>query len=295
MKTTLKLFSLCIMFLAFVGCSDDDEDPLTEFTVTAITPDSGTVGTEITITGTNFPTNASDVNLTFGGAAATISSISSTQIVTMVPNGATSGDVSIAANGFTKSTPTSFTVLSELISSTFSNLHAPQTGGFGQGEIGGPFTKFSFETGDVTESETDWDIAFRGLLIAVNGGASTGSNDEPARNGDAAASVQTGIFSEIISADGLTFEQDADGAFAIPAGSGNGWYNYNGATMVVTAIPGRVLVFKTHDGKYAKVEILSYYKDAPAEITPEIANSDFRYYTFNYVYNPNEGETSLAN
>lgn len=295
MKTTLKLFSLCFMFLAFVGCSDDDEDPITEFTVTAITPESGTVGTEITITGTNFPSDASAVNLTFGGVAATITSISSTQIVTTVPNGATSGDVSIVANGFTKTTPTAFTVLSDLVSSTFSNLHAPQTGGFGQGEIGGPFTKFSFETGDVTDSETEWDIAFRGLRIAVNGGASTGSNDEPTRNGDAAATVETGIFSEIVSADGLEFEQDADGAFAIPAGSGNGWYDYNGATNVVTAIPGRVLVFKTHDGKYAKVEILSYYKDAPAEITPEIANSDFRYYTFNYVYNPNEGETSLAN
>ncbi len=294
MKTTLKLFTLLVMLVAFVGCSDDDSDPLTAFNVTAITPSSGTVGTEITITGSDFPSDATAINLTFGGVAATISSATSTQIVTEVPAGATSGEVSIVANGFTKTTPTTFTVLSESVSNTFSNLHAPQSGGFGQGEIGGPFTKFSFETGDVTDSETDWDIAFRGLRIAVNGGVSTGTNDEPARNGEAAASIQNGIFTEIISADGLDFTQDADGAFAITAGSGNSWYDYNGMTQVVSAIPGRVLVFKTHDGKYAKVEILSYYKDAPAEVTPEIAQNDFRYYTFKYVYNPNEGETSLA-
>lgn len=294
MKTALKLFSLLFMLVAFIGCSDDDDAPLTEFAVTAITPASGSVGTEITITGTDFPTEVSAVNLTFGGVAATISSLTSTRIVTTVPTGATTGEVSIVANGFTKAAPTSFSVISDLVSNTFSNLHAPQTGGFGQGEIGGPFTKFSFETGDVTDSETDWDIAFRGLRTVVNGGAPTGSNDEPVRNGNAAASIQTGIFDEIISADGLDFTQDAEGAFAIVAGSGNSWYDYNGMTQVVSAIPGRVLVFKTHDGKYAKVEILSYYKDAPSEITSEIAQNDFRYYTFKYVYNPNEGETSLA-
>ncbi|BFP42317.1 hypothetical protein FGF1_31620 [Flavobacteriaceae bacterium GF1] len=294
MKTTLKLFSLFFMLFAFVACSDDDDAP-TEFAITAISPESGTVGTEITITGTGFPSDASEINLTFGGVAATIGSLSSTRIVTTVPAGATSGQVNIVANGVTQTTPSSFTVLAELVSGTTENLHAPQTGGFGQGEIGGPFTKFSFETGAVTDSETDWDIAFRGLRIAVNGGVATGSNDEPERNGNGGASVEIGTFTDITTAEGLTFAQDADGTFAIPAGSDVGWYNYNGQTRVVTPIPGRVLVIRTHDGKYAKIEILSYYKDAPTEITPQIANEDFRYYTFTYVYNPNEGGTSLAN
>ncbi len=292
MKTTLKLFSLCFMFLAFVGCSDDDEDPITEFTVTAITPESGTVGTEITITGTNFPSDASAVNLTFGGVAATITSISSTQIVTAVPNGATSGDISIVANGFTKSGPSTFTVLSELVSGRMENLEAPQTGGQGE-PVGGPFTKFSFETGEVTDSEVDWDIAFRGTTIAINGGTVTGTADEPARNGNAGAAIQNGTFADVTSADGLTFAQDADAAFAIPTGSDNGWYNYNPATFIVSPIPGKILVFRTHDGKYAKVEILSYYRDAPAQ--PDPFADESRVFTFNYVYNPNEGETSLTN
>ncbi|PIB27538.1 hypothetical protein BFP75_00440 [Maribacter sp. 4G9] len=181
-------------------------------------------------------------------------------------------------------------MLSNLISETVSNLEAPQTGGQGQ-PIGGMFKKFSFETGAVSDSETDWDIAFRGTTIAVNGGTATGTNEEPARNGDGGATIQNGVFSDITSADGLSFDQDAAGSFAVPAGSGEGWYNYNPATFTVTPIPGRILVFRTHDGKYAKVEIISYYRDAPAE--PDAFSDESRVYTFNYVYNPNEGETAL--
>ncbi|MEK6152968.1 HmuY family protein [Flavobacteriaceae bacterium 3-367] len=175
-------------------------------------------------------------------------------------------------------------------SRTANNIPAPQTGEQGE-PAGGPFTKFSFATGAVTSSETDWDIAFRGTIIAVNGGAVTGTNDEPARNGNAAAFLATGTFASITNADGLSFIQDADGAFAVPTGSDNGWYNYNFMTNVVSPIPGRILMVRTFDGKYAKVEFLSYYKDAPA--APDGSVDEARYYTFNYIYNPNAGETSL--
>lgn len=170
-----------------------------------------------------------------------------------------------------------------------SNLHAPQTGGQGQ-PVGGDFTKFDFETGAVTTSDTDWDIAFRGTTIAVNGGSATGTDDEPERTGDAGAIIVSGTFASVTTADGLTFSQDADGNFAIPTGSDSGWYNYNFQTNIVSPIPGKVLVFKTTDGNYAKVEILSYYEGAPANPDP---NTDAgRYYTFDYVLNPN-GDTSF--
>ncbi|PWL40565.1 hypothetical protein DKG77_06465 [Flagellimonas aquimarina] len=210
MKSALKLFSLLFMFVAFIACSDDEDD----------VPDL----------------------------------------------------VAIEAN-------------------TASNIPAPQTGGQGE-PVGGPFTKFSFETGTTTNSETDWDIAFRGTSIAVNGGSTTGTTDEPERNGNAGAAIENSTFSEVASASGLTFTQDTDGAFAVPAGSDNGWYNYNPATFTITPIPGKILVIRTHDGKYAKIEILSYYRDAPAQ--PDPMSDESRVYTFKYVYNPNEGETSLV-
>jgi len=168
------------------------------------------------------------------------------------------------------------------------NISAPQTGGQGQGPIGGEFTRFSFETGAVTTSDTDWDIAFRGTTIAVNGGVVTGTADEPTRNGNAGASIVTGTFASVTRADGLTFNQDANNTFAIPTGSNNGWYNYNPITNLITPIPGKILVFRTNSGRYAKVEILSYYRDQDNS-NPR----NGRFYTFNYVYNPNEGVTSF--
>ena len=164
------------------------------------------------------------------------------------------------------------------------NLFAPSTGQPGQGA--GPFTKFDFETGQETNSDTDWDIAFRATTIAINGGTVTGTLDEPERNGDAAATIVTGTFASVTSVEGLSFDQDSDTGFAIPTGSDNGWYNYNQPINLVSPIPGKILVFRTRNGSYAKVEILSYYRD-------QDVSSDFRYYTFNYVYNPNVGETSF--
>jgi hypothetical protein len=182
-------------------------------------------------------------------------------------------------------TPTPDPVKSE----QFSNLFAPQTGGQGQ-PVGGEFAKFDFETGMQTTSDTDWDIAFRGTTIAVNGGVVTGTDGEPARTANTGVSIVTGTFASITTAESLTFVQDASGAYAIPTGSNKGWYNYNPQVNLITPIPGKILVFKTTAGNYAKVEILSYYKDNPAQ--PD-QTSESRYFTFNYVYNPNMGETSF--
>lgn len=183
-------------------------------------------------------------------------------------------------------------VLEAVESNTATNIPAPQTGGQPSTDpIGGPFTKFSFATGAVTTSETEWDIAFRGTRIAVNGGVATGTADEPVRNGNAGVFLETGTFASVTDAADYTFVQDADTGFAIAPASDEGWYNYNFMTNLITPIPGKILVIRTHDDKFAKVEILSYYKDAPSD--PDGFVDESRFYTFNYVYNPNEGQTSL--
>ena len=175
----------------------------------------------------------------------------------------------------------------DIETSTVTNFEAPQTGGQGQ-PVGGDFAKFDFATGMRTTSDTEWDIAFRGTTIAVNGGTQTGTNDEPARNGNAAAAITTGTLASVTDVSTLTFTQDTNGAFAIPTGSDNGWYNYNFMTNLVSPIPGQILVFRTRDGRYAKVEIVSYYRDQDTSDP-----SGGRVYTFDYVYNPNEGETTF--
>jgi len=166
---------------------------------------------------------------------------------------------------------------------TFSNLYAPQTGGQGQ-PVGGAFTKFSFSQNSIVTDDS-WDIAFRGTTIIVNGGTAIGITDEPTRTGSGAVSIVSNTLSEVITIPSeSTFIQDGTNSYAIPTGSGNGWYNYNSTTYIVSPIAGKVFVVKTHDGKYAKMEIISYYKDAPSN--PDTTALS-RYFTFKYAYQPN--------
>ena len=181
--------------------------------------------------------------------------------------------------------------LQDIQSVTVEDLHAPQEGGQGQ-PISGQFTKFDFETGSETNSETDWDIAFRGTSIIVNGGISLGTNDEPERTGDAGVYIFNGTMAEMVVVDTSLITQDSSEGYAIASGSGNGWYTYTGPpTYLISPTPGKILVFRTRDGKYAKMEILSYYLGAPEN--PDAFSDPSRYYTFNYVYQPNEGVTDF--
>lgn len=171
---------------------------------------------------------------------------------------------------------------------TVENLEADPATGFdpntGQ-PIGttGKFKLFSFETGDVVantdSATTKWDIGFRGTTIMVNGGTSG--------PGAAQAQIVNGLFDEISEAPETGFVSDNKPTYAIPTGSGNGWYNASAGPppTIITPIAGRVIIIKTATGRYAKVEILSYYKDAPASPT---GNEPARYYKFRYVYQPND-------
>ncbi|MBS1951830.1 MAG: hypothetical protein OJF59_001517 [Cytophagales bacterium] len=174
---------------------------------------------------------------------------------------------------------------------TYTNLPAdPPSGGYnptnGQAiGVTNKFTFFSFATGAIVantdSATTKWDLGFRGTTIIVNGGTSG--------PGNAAAQVVTGIFENLTTAPNSGFGQDnsrsASAPYAIPTGSGNGWYNYDPASNLITPIAGRVIMVKTSGGEYAKMEILSYYKNTVMPTTPTLTPND-RYYTFRYVYQP---------
>lgn len=178
-------------------------------------------------------------------------------------------------------------IIPAVVTQTFSNLSAPQTGGQG-GVASGAFTKFSFSENKIVTNE-NWDIAFRGTTIIVNGGAKIGLTDEPERTGSGAVSIVSGTFASVTAFPlAATFTQDAASTYAFPTSGLNMWYDYNASTHIIAAKSGKIFVVKTHDGKYAKFEILSYYKDAPA--TPSVT-SESRYYTFNFAYQANSTTT----
>ncbi|MBT5416645.1 MAG: hypothetical protein HOK79_01605 [Cryomorphaceae bacterium] len=187
--------------------------------------------------------------------------------------------------------------LLDIVSEKFENLYAPQNGGVnqrtGQYEpVSGEFTKFNFSTGQITTSDTDWDVAFRATTIIVNGGVSLETIDEPTRTGNSAVYIANGTMSSVTNVDLMSLTQDSSNGYAVPTGGGNGWYTYQGPPVnLISPTPGKILVFRTNDGKYAKMEILSYYKDAPEN--PDAYTDETPYYTFSFVYQPNEGVTSF--
>lgn len=148
----------------------------------------------------------------------------------------------------------------------------------------GKFTFYSFETNSIvpnTDSNTTkWDIGMRGTTIITNNGTSG-----PGKGG---AFVYVGTFDDLTSVPAdSTFKVDAAPSFAITAASNRGWYLYTPQTNLVTPLPGRVLVIRTANGKYAKVEILNYYKGGttPAATDPDALKIfSQRYYTFKFAY-----------
>jgi len=169
-----------------------------------------------------------------------------------------------------------------------SNLAAGVTttnGGGGQPTSATKYTFYSLANKAVVanadSNTTKWDLGFRGTTIIINGGTSG-----PGQGG---ALVQSGLFTEITTAPENGFKVDDATSKAIPTGSGLGWYNYNSSTNIVTPIAGKVILVRTATGKYAKVEIVSYYQNAPA--TPAAADAS-RYYSFRFLYQP-DGSRNL--
>lgn len=163
----------------------------------------------------------------------------------------------------------------------------------GRPQSAGTTTYYSLVDNKVIPStdaaSTKWDIAFSSTKILVNGGTSG--------PGVGGAFVHIGSFDTFtsISADSIFKTDNSNAAsFAITLGSGKAWYTYDGLTTLISPIAGRVLVIRTATGKYAKIEIISYYKGGvtlPASASVNDKLFKQRYYTFRYAYQPNGSKT----
>jgi hypothetical protein len=156
----------------------------------------------------------------------------------------------------------------------------------------GKYTFYSLEKNAVVpnsdSASSKWDIAFMATKIITNGGTSG--------TGLGGAFIYTGLFDALttVPTDSVFKTDNAPSSYAITYGSGKGWYNYDGLTNIITPLAGRVLVIRTASGKYAKMEITSYYKGG---VTLSATASDAdklnkqRYYTFRFAYQPNGTKT----
>jgi hypothetical protein len=156
----------------------------------------------------------------------------------------------------------------------------------------GDFVRFSFSEGGIVTNE-NWDVAFRGTTLIINGGEKA-NVDQPDRTGNAAVYIEIGSMSEIGSVDTSRLLQDNSAGSAILNNimiddlgvSGQGWASYSFSNHLFSPRAGRILVFRTHDNKYAKMEIIYFYDRSD----PQPSEGDYGgFYTFNYVYQSDGG------
>ncbi len=153
---------------------------------------------------------------------------------------------------------------------------------------GGHFTFYSLREGRrvpaADSASAAWDLAFRSTTILVNGGASgPGEGGAVVLEDTSFAAVADAPPAEAFAQDRGTDKTET----AVPGGGGNGWYDYDFVSGVVSPRPV-VLAVRTADGRYAKVAVESYYLGAPEEVNPE---EGFRYYTFRVLFQPDGSRT----
>ena len=183
-------------------------------------------------------------------------------------------------------------VVQPLTVQTVRNLPADTTTGFsptGRPIGANRFTYFSLRENKIIEGAdtltNKWDIAFKQFFIKVNGGTSATGG------GNAAVFIANSTFegyTQITEPD-TDFKQDNGAVFAINPAPG-GWYTYNTTTFLAFPIPGKIFVIRTADGRFAKMEITSFYRNG---VAPDVAASPAVkalaqfFYQFRYTLQPN--------
>jgi hypothetical protein len=126
------------------------------------------------------------------------------------------------------------------------------------------------------QNTEDWDFGLRFTTFVVNGGVSG-----PGMGG---VIVHDGLFDELVEAPESGYKVDAEGSLAVTDGE---WYNYNPVTHQFAPKAGKVFIFRTAKGKYAKMELTSV---EPTDndgnvVTPPTIPTRFRY-NMRYVVQP---------
>ncbi|MBS0571464.1 MAG: IPT/TIG domain-containing protein [Proteobacteria bacterium] len=143
------------------GTSSGDFTVTAPPTISTFSPTSGPIGTSVTITGTKFSATASNDTVKFNGTAATVTSATSTQLVATVPTGATSGKISVAVNGQTATSSSSFTVTTPPTISNFT----PSSGSVG--------TSVTITGSNFSTTKTSNTVKFNGTAATVNSASAT--------------------------------------------------------------------------------------------------------------------------
>lgn len=144
----------------------------------------------------------------------------------------------------------------------------------------GNFTFFNFEKGQVVTGDTmiktsEWDFGLELVTFIVNGGQD--------RAGQGGAIILDNTLEGVTEAPETGYKTDNGTDTAIK----NEWYTYNQATRSFAPIAGKVFVFKTAKGKYAKMEVLGALPtdDKGDVVVPPVEPTKIKY-TIRYAFQP---------
>jgi hypothetical protein len=157
---------------------------------------------------------------------------------------------------------------------------------------------FSFNTNarvDTSQKKTvAWDISFAreyNSYVGVNSGSNLASHGYGGP-GKGAMVIINQPYDQVKEAPAdAEFANNGVTAVGWDSGSGSGWYFYDLKTHIAVPVKNRTFVLRTADGKYAKLELLSMYKGAPAVVTD--LNWPSPYFTFRY-YVQQDGSRNLS-
>ncbi|WP_431126757.1 IPT/TIG domain-containing protein [Flagellimonas flava] len=191
---------LLLIGIIIVACKKDDDStpPGADHTVTGFTPPSGSVGTTVTVKGTEF-TNQ-NIQVKFGVTLATVSGVhvNGTELYTSVPEGAETGKISVTIDGVEVKSTSNFTVTEEVsgpeaieLAETSLEMHTLDTAKFPEitnlDEFENPTISYESDNTEVIYVDAE------GNLIALQ----AGSANITASIGNLNASIEVDVESSI--------------------------------------------------------------------------------------------------
>ncbi|MGN8068472.1 HmuY family protein [Mucilaginibacter sp. 22184] len=146
---------------------------------------------------------------------------------------------------------------------------------------------FSFTTNAKIDSgqkkSSQWDISFAreyNSYVGINNGTNDASLGFGG-TGKGSMVVVNKAYDQVTEAPSdNVFTSAAITSAGWDSGNGSGWYFYDLKTHLAVPVKNRTYVLRTADGKYAKLEMVSMYKGAPAVVTD--LNWPAPYFTFRY-------------
>jgi len=104
-----KLVTLCTLVMVFAACKKGAQGPNPE--IISFSPEKGAPGIQIDIHGKNFDSAAGHISISFNGGTATPYYANDTEMRVVVPNGATTGKISVTISTRTGTSTDNFTLL----------------------------------------------------------------------------------------------------------------------------------------------------------------------------------------